>query len=172
MNHFLKFSLLLALTVLVGAGCTRQQQQDTEDTGQAVVEETGEAAVAVAEGTVEVADEAEDLVDDETSIELNGDAGISGEADLRLSGDSTRIEIELNGLTTEGLYTAHLMSGACMAGGTEVAQLESFTAMDNSGGSTSTVPAGTVAAGQSVVIHDSTGATVACGMVPSDYDGM
>lgn len=172
MQQSVKVWSFVALAVFVAAGCTRQQQQETEETGQAVVEETGEAVEAVGEGAAEVADEAEDLVDDETSIELNGESGVSGEADLRMSGNSTRIEIEVDGLQADGIYTAHLMSGGCGTGGAEVAELESFTAADGSGGSTSTIAVGTVASGQSIVIHDPAGATLACGEVPTDYSPM
>ena len=188
MRKSLEVLVVVLLSSLLVAGCTRQQQQAGDEPDDSVIEETGEAAEAageevgeaaeaageevgeaagaVGEETVEIADETEDLVDDEVTVPLMADnnSGVSGQADLRSSGDSTRIEIELDGLEAGATYEAHLMSGACGSGIDHVAMLESFTPQEGSGGSTTAIPAGTLTPGTTYHIDvESGGSAVACG---------
>lgn len=156
----------IALAVIVA--CTHEQRVETEETAEDVAEETGEAAEAVAEGAVDAADAAEDMIDDETTVDLTarGGSSVSGNADLRESGDSWRVEIELEGLATGTTYGAAIHEGGCAASGSRVAALEAPTSA--AGGSTSTVSRSTFRAGTdySIVITGGGGGTVACGELP------
>lgn len=148
---------LTGAVLAVAIACTHQQRQDTEETADAVAEETQE-----------MADEAEDMVDDEVTVEIaSRDAsGASGEADLRRSGGSWRVEIEMTGLDAGQDYAADLHQGTCASGGGSVARVGAFTAAD--GGVTGAVPAGAIVSGQPYSIQVTAGGTVtACGDLPA-----
>jgi hypothetical protein len=159
--------LCAILTIFLAGGCTRQQQREGEEAGETVVDETGEAAEAVAEETAAVADEIEDAVDDETTVELSARAnsGVLGAADLRPSGDSTRIEIELTEFEADTSYSAYLENGPCGADQGHAASLGTLV----EGEIATTVPAGTISDGASysIEITDADGNTVACGDLPA-----
>lgn len=159
---------MAAIALAVAVACTHEQRVETEETAEEVAEETGEAAEAVAEETVEAADAVEDMIDDEVTVDLTarGASSVSGNADLRESGDSWRVEIELQGLTAGATYGAAVHEGGCAASGDRVAPLEAPTAA--AGGSTSTVNRSTFRAGTdySIVITGVGGGTVACGELP------
>lgn len=156
-----------AALLAVATACTHQQREDTEETADAVAEETAEAAATVAEETQEMADEAEDVVDDEVTVELASLAagGASGQADLRRSGESWRVEIEMTGLAAGEQYAADLHQGACAAGGASLARVGAFTGAD--GGVTGAVPLDAIVSGRDYSIRvTSGGAVVACGDLP------
>ena len=104
---------VVALLSLVAAGCGSTQETQTTDTEGGIGEETAEAAEAVGEGVQEGVDRMEDAVDDEVTVRLSpvGGSTVSGDADLRSSGASTRVEVELTGLNAGSTYTPQIHSG-------------------------------------------------------------
>ncbi len=161
----------VVLFSLVAAGCGSTQETQTTDTEGGIGEETAEAAGAVAEGVQEGADQAENIFDDEVTITLSPVAGssVSGDADLRSSGASTRVEVELTGLTVGSTYTPGIHSGTCTEAGGTVAELEPVVASGMEAASTSTIDPSVLAAYESdhhIAVSDETGAMVACGELP------
>ena len=105
--------LTAGLAVLVA--CSSTPERDTADNEGGIVEETGEAAAAVGEGVQDVADEMENAIDDEVTVTLTpvAGSGVAGDADFRSSGASTRVEVELTGLTAGSTYSPEIQNGSC-----------------------------------------------------------
>ena len=164
-----RFTWIPLVTALsVAAACSSTQERETADDEGGIVEETGEAAEAVGEGAQDVADQAEDALDDEVTVTLSPVAGstVSGDADLRSSGASTRVEVELNGLTAGDTYTPEIHNGSCVEGGGPVVALEPIVASGMEAGSTSSIDPSVLIPsdhGHSVAVTDGTGTIVACG---------
>lgn len=164
---------VVTLLSLVAAGCGSTQETRTADTEGGVGEETAEAAEAVGEAAQEGADRLEDAIDDEVTVRLSpvGGSSVSGDADLRSSGASTRVEVELTGLTAGSTYTTEIHSGTCMEAGTTVAELEPVVASGMEAGSTSTIDPsvlGMYEAHHHIAVIDETGTIVACGELPAE----
>lgn len=163
--------LPLAAALSVAAACSSTQERetgDTADTEGGTVEETGEAAEAVGEGAEELADRAEDALDDEITVTLTpvAGSGVSGDADFRPSGASTRVEVELNGLTAGDTYTPEIQNGTCDESVGPVVSLEPVVASGMEAGSTSTIDPSVLIPsdhGHHVAVSDESGTVVACG---------
>lgn len=161
--------LVAALSVAVA--CSSTQERDTGDTAETeggIVEETGEAVGAVGEGVQDVADQAEDALDDEVTVTLSpvSGSGVTGDADFRSSGASTRVEVELSGLTAGGTYMPEIQNGSCTQSGGPVVALEPVVASGMEAGSTSTIDPSVLIPsdhGHHVAVSDETGTMVACG---------
>ena len=158
----------LVAALSVAAACSSTQERETADDEGGIVEETGEAAEAVGEGVEDVADRAEDAVDDEVTVTLSpvSGSGVTGDADFRSSGASTRVEVELSGLTAGDTYTPEIHNGSCAQGGGPVVALEPVVASGMEAGSTSTIDPSVLIPsdhGHHVAVSDETGTMVACG---------
>ncbi|MGH7542915.1 MAG: hypothetical protein ACREK7_03165 [Gemmatimonadota bacterium] len=161
----------LVAALSVAAACSSTQEQGTADTEGGIVEETGEAAGAVGEGVQDVADRAENALDDEVTIMLSpvSGSGVSGDADFRASGASTRVEVELSGLTAGGTYMPEIQNGSCAQSEGPVVALEPVVASGMEAGSTSTIDPSVLIPsdqGHHVAVSDETGMVVACGELP------
>ncbi|MGH7549454.1 MAG: hypothetical protein ACREK3_01725 [Gemmatimonadota bacterium] len=159
---------VVAMVSLAATGCQSTEETGTVDTEGGIVEETGEAAGAVGEGAQDVADQAENAIDDEITVTLSPVAGssVSGDADLRSSGASTRVEVELTGLEAGATYTPEIHNGTCTEQGGPVAELEPVVASGMEAGSTSTIDPSVLATdehGHHIAVSDETGTMVACG---------
>lgn len=162
---------VVVLLSLGTAGCGSTQETQTTDTEGGIGEETAEAAGAVGEGIQEGVDRMEDAVDDEVTVRLSpvGGSTVSGDADLRSSGASTRVEVELTGLNAGSTYTPQIHSGTCTEAGTTVAELEPVVASGMEAASTSTIDPSVLAAYEAdhhIAVSDETGTMVACGELP------
>lgn len=165
-----------AILLFAAAACGSTQETQTTDTEGGIGEETAEAAGAVADGAREVADQAEDVIDDEVTVTLSPVAGssVSGDADLRSSGGSTRVEVELSGLTAGSTYVPEIHSGTCVEAGETVAQLEPVVASGMEAASTSTIDPSVLAAAETehhIAVNDETGIMVACGELSVEEAG-
>lgn len=163
-----KWIPIVAALSLVAAGCQTTEETDTADTEGGIVEETGEAVGAVGEGVADVADQAEDALDDEVTVTLSPVAGssVSGDADLRSSGAETRVEVELTGLEAGTTYSPEIHNGTCTEQGGPVVALEPVIASGMEAGSTSTIDPSVLASdehGHHIAVSDETGMMVACG---------
>lgn len=161
--------LVVALSFAVA--CSSTQEQGTADTEGGVVEETGEAAGAVGEGVQDVADQMENAIDDEVTVTLSpvAGSGVAGDADFRSSGASTRVEVELRGLTAGGTYTPEIQNGNCVQIEGPVVELEPVIASGMEAASTSTIDPSVLIPsdhGHAVAVSDETGTMVACGELP------
>lgn len=159
-------ALMVALSV--ATACSSTQEQDTADTEGGIVEETGEAAGAVGEGIQDVADQAENALDDEVTVTLSpvSGSGVTGDADFRRSGASTRVEVELSGLTAGDTYMPEIQNGTCAQSEGPVVALEPVVASGMEAGSTSSIDPSVLIPsdhGHHVAITDGTGTMVACG---------
>ena len=162
-------TLMVALSV--ATACTSTQERESGDTVEnegGVVEETGEAAEAVGEEVQDVADQAENALDDEVTVTLSpvSGSGVTGDADFRSSGASTRVEVELSGLTAGDTYTPEIQNGSCAQSEGPVVALEPVVASGMEAGSTSTIDPSVLIPsdhGHHVAVSDETGAMVACG---------
>ncbi|MGH7571360.1 MAG: hypothetical protein ACREMK_05900 [Gemmatimonadota bacterium] len=157
-----------AILSFAAAGCSSTEETGTVDTEGGIVEETGEAAGAVGEGVQDVADQAENAIDNEVTVTLSPVAGssVSGDADLRSSGAATRVEVELSGLEAGSTYTPEIHNGTCTEQGGPVAELEPVVASGMEAGSTSTIDPAVLAMdehGHHIAVNDETGVMVACG---------
>lgn len=167
--RFTWIALLAALSVAVA--CSSTQERETAEDDGGIVEETGEAAAAVGEGVQDVADQAENALDDEVTVTLSpvSGSGVTGDADFRSSGASTRVEIELSGLTAGGTYTPEIQNGSCTQSHGSVVELEPVVASGMEAGSTSTIDPSVLTPsdhGHLVAVSDETGTMVACGELP------
>ncbi len=161
----------LVAALSVAAACSSTQEEGTADTEGGIVEETGEAAGAVGEGVQDVADRAENALDDEVTLMLTpvSGSGVSGDADFRASGASTRVEVELSGLTAGGTYMPEIQNGSCAQSEGPVVALEPVVASGMEAGSTSTIDPSVLIPsdhGHHVAVSDETGLVVACGELP------
>lgn len=162
---------VVGLLSFLAAGCGSTQETQTTDTEGGIGEETAEAAGAVGEGVQEAADQVENVFDDEVTVTLSpvAGSGVSGDADLRSSGASTRVEVELTGVNPGTTYTPEIHSGTCMEAGATVATLEPAVASDMEAASTSTIDPSILAdyeSDQHIAVSDETGTMVACGELP------
>jgi hypothetical protein len=168
-DRFTWIPLVAALSVAVACSSTQERETgDQVDDQGGVVEETGEAAEAVGEGVQDVADQAEDALDDEVTVTLSpvAGSGVSGDADFRASGASTRVEVELNGLTAGDTYTPEIHNGSCTESGGSVVALEPVVASGMEAGSTSSIDPSVLTPsdhGHHLAVSDATGTMVACG---------
>ena len=161
--------LMVAISVVTA--CSSTQEQGTADTEGDIVEETGEAAGAVGEEAQDVADQAEDALDDEVTVTLSpiSGSGVTGDADFRRSGTSTRVEVELSGLTAGDTYTPEIQNGTCAQSEGPVVALEPVVASGMEAGSTSSIDPSVLIPsdhGHHVAVTDGTGTMVACGELP------
>lgn len=171
-DRFTWIPLVAALSLVAACSSTQERETgDRADTEGGVVEETGEAAEAVGEETQNIADRAEDAIDDEVTVTLSpvAGSGVSGDADFRASGASTRVEVELSGLTAGDTYKPEIHNGPCAESGGPVVALEPVVASGMEAGSTSTIDPSVLVPsdhGHHVAVSDEAGTVVACGELP------
>jgi len=168
-DQFTWIPLVAVLSVAVACSSTEERETgDAADTEGGIVEETGEAVGAIGEGAQDVADRAENAIDDEVTVTLSPVSGssVSGDADFRSSGASTRVEVELSGLTAGDTYRPEIQNGSCAQSEGPLVALEPVVASGMEAGSTSTIDPSVLTPsdhGHHVAVNDETGIMVACG---------
>ena len=93
-------------------------------------------------------------------------SGVSGEAMAMHSDDAVVVILDLDGLTDEGEYAAHIHIGSCAEGGPVAVSLNPVLGLaDGTGTSTTTLEADELAEGDPhfIMVHGEGGTPIVCG---------
>lgn len=107
----------------------------------------------------------------EVGLEARGESGVTGTAIVTPIADGVEVSLDLEGLTADQTYAAHLHRGSCDNDMGVVAPLEDVTASGDIGRSRTTIGTSMLdptAESLFVQVHSADGTPIACGDVPED----
>lgn len=107
----------------------------------------------------------------EVGLEARGESGVTGTAVVTPIADGVEVSLDLEGLTADQTYAAHLHRGSCDNDMGVVAPLEDVTASGGIGQSRTTIGTSMLdptAESLFVQVHSADGTPIACGDVPEN----